>query len=52
MYFTENEVSQQKTEQNGTERLSSLHAKLHQEADKIRKWKVQTEIEIKQKVYI
>ncbi|XP_046580118.1 synaptonemal complex protein 1-like isoform X2 [Haliotis rubra] len=33
----------------GTERLSSLHAKLHQEADKIRKWKVQTEIELKQK---
>ncbi|XP_067675629.1 synaptonemal complex protein 1-like [Haliotis asinina] len=35
--------------QDGTERLSSLHAKLHQEADKIRKWKVQTEIELKQK---
>ncbi|XP_071115241.1 synaptonemal complex protein 1-like [Haliotis cracherodii] len=33
----------------GTERLSSLHAKLHQEADKIRKWKVQIEIELKQK---
>lgn len=34
----------------GSEKLSSLHAKLHQEADRIRKWKVQTEIEIKQKV--
>ncbi|VDH92807.1 synaptonemal complex protein 1 [Mytilus galloprovincialis] len=33
----------------GTEKLSSLHAKLHQEADRIRKWKVQTEIEIRQK---
>ena len=34
----------------GTERLSSLHAKLHQEADKIRKWKVQTEMDMKHKV--
>ncbi|KAL5009725.1 hypothetical protein ScPMuIL_012030 [Solemya velum] len=33
----------------GGERLSSLHAKLQQEADKIRKWRVQTEIELKQK---
>lgn len=33
----------------GTERLTSLHAKLHQEADKIRKWKVQTEMEMKHK---
>ena len=32
------------------ERLSSLHAKLHLEADKIRKWKNQTEFDIKQKV--
>lgn len=31
------------------ERLASLHAKLHQEADKIRKWKNQTEIDVKQK---
>lgn len=35
---------------NSTERLSSLHSELHQEADKIRKWKIQTEIELKQKV--
>ena len=33
------------------ERLSSLHAKLHLEADKIRKWKNQTEFDIKQKVF-
>ena len=32
------------------ERLTSLHAKLHQEADKIRKWKNQIEIDLKQKV--
>ena len=30
--------------------MSSLHAKLHLEADKIRKWKNQTEYDIKQKV--
>lgn len=34
----------------GGERLNSLHAKLHQEADKIRKWKNQTELDLKQKV--
>lgn len=34
------------------ERLTSLHAKLHQEADKIRKWKNQTEIDIRQKVFL
>lgn len=34
----------------GTERLTSLHEKLHHEADKIRKWKVQTEMDLKQKV--
>ena len=34
----------------GGEKLSSLHAKLHLEADKIRKWKNQTEYDIKQKV--
>ena len=34
----------------GTDRLTSLHAKLHQEAEKIRKWKVQTEMEMKHKV--
>ncbi|XP_052811058.1 synaptonemal complex protein 1-like [Mya arenaria] len=31
------------------ERLTSLHAKLHQEADRIRKWKNQTELDLKQK---
>ncbi|XP_060556827.1 putative leucine-rich repeat-containing protein DDB_G0290503 [Ruditapes philippinarum] len=31
------------------ERLNSLHAKLHQEADRIRKWKNQTELDMKQK---
>ena len=32
------------------ERLTSLHAKLHQEADRIRKWKNSTELDLKQKV--
>lgn len=48
----ENENLQQRTLQEqivGTEKLSSLHAKLQLEADKIRKWKLQTEIEIRQK---
>ncbi|PFX31525.1 Synaptonemal complex protein 1 [Stylophora pistillata] len=31
------------------ERIHSLHTRLHQEADKIRKWKTSTEIEIKEK---
>lgn len=33
-----------------TERIHSLHTRLHQEAEKIRKWKTSTEIEIKEKV--
>lgn len=32
------------------ERIHSLHTRLHQEAEKIRKWKTSTEIEIKEKV--
>ena len=32
------------------EKLTFLHVKLHQEADKIRKWKNQTEFDLKQKV--
>lgn len=32
------------------ERIQSLHTRLHQEAEKIRKWKTSTEIEIKEKV--
>lgn len=47
-------MSQQHSEEQemplGTDRLTSLHAKLHQEADKIRKWKTQTEMDMKQKV--
>ncbi|KAL8613720.1 hypothetical protein ACOMHN_029812 [Nucella lapillus] len=42
-------VQQQQDSALGTERLTSLHAKLHQEADKIRKWKVQTEMDMKHK---
>lgn len=34
------------------DRLNTLHAKLHQEADRIRKWKNQTELDLKQKVCI
>jgi len=30
--------------------MRSLHARLQQEAEKIRKWKIQTEVELKQKV--
>ena len=32
------------------ERIQSLHTRLHQEADKIRKWKTSTEMELKEKV--
>lgn len=49
-YDVENEQSQQQEQGQSNERISSLHVKLQQEADRIRKWKVQTEIEIKQKV--
>lgn len=52
--FSENENPQQRMQQDqtiGSQKLSSLHAKLHQEADRIRKWKTQTEIEIRQKVH-
>ncbi|XP_078329240.1 uncharacterized protein LOC144624005 [Crassostrea virginica] len=45
----EQSVIQQQEQSQGNERISSLHVKLQQEADRIRKWKVQTEIEIKQK---
>lgn len=34
------------------ERIHTLHTRLHQEAEKIRKWKTSTEIEIKEKVRI
>ena len=37
--------------QKGGDRLSALHCRLQQEAEKIRKWKNATEVEIKQKVY-
>ena len=48
--FAQQQQQQQEDTSLGTERLSSLHAKLHQEADKIRKWKVQTEMDMKHKV--
>lgn len=50
--YSENEhtASQHQEQTQGSERISSLHVKLQQEADRIRKWKIQTEIEIKQKV--
>lgn len=34
------------------ERLQSLHSKLHHEAEKIRRWKTSTEMEIKEKVLL
>lgn len=37
--------------QKGGDRLSALHCRLQQEAEKIRKWKNATEVEIKQKVH-
>lgn len=37
-------------DESSAERLTTLHARLHQEADKIRRWKLQTETELKQKV--
>ena len=40
----------QALQQGGAERLSALHCRLQQEAEKIRKWKNATEVEIKQKV--
>lgn len=33
-----------------SEQMSTLHVKLHKEADKIRKWKIQTDMELKEKV--
>ena len=38
-------------QQNEDERMKSLHVRLNQEAEKIRKWKVQTEVELKMKVF-
>ena len=34
-----------------TERLAALHNKLHQEAEKIRKWKTKTDLELNDKVF-
>lgn len=34
------------------DRLTALHSRLHQEADKIRKWKTATDIELRQKVCV
>lgn len=41
-------ADQQKT----GDRLTALHSRLHQEADKIRKWKTATDIELRQKVCV
>ena len=40
------------SESKSGERLAALHTRLQQEAEKIRKWKNATEVEIKQKVCI
>lgn len=42
-------VKQQQQQHEGDHMLA-LHSKLHQEADKIRKWKIQTELDLKDKV--
>ena len=41
---------QEESDQQSKEKLSCLHSRLHQEVDKINRWKTQTEMEIKQKV--
>ena len=41
----------QQTQSSG-DRLSALHSRLQLEAEKIRKWKNATEVEIKQKVRV
>ena len=38
--------------QNGSERIISLHGRLQQEAEKIRKWKLQMEMDLKTKVFV
>ena len=49
--FAETEKVEKERAQSA-ERIHSLHTRLHQEAEKIRKWKTSTEIEIKEKVKI
>lgn len=49
----ESHLSQESKEnayQSSAERLSILHSRLYSEAEKIRKWKTHTEMELKQKV--
>lgn len=46
---SENEKAEKERKQSA-ERIQSLHTRLHQEAEKIRKWKTSTEIEMKEKV--
>jgi len=48
---TEAELVEAQLSQKGGDRLSALHCRLQQEAEKIRKWKNATEVEIKQKVH-
>ena len=42
--------SNQEYEQDSGQHMNSLHSKLHQEADKIRKWKIQAELDLKDRV--
>lgn len=46
---SENEKAEKERKQSA-ERIQSLHTRLHQEAEKIRKWKTSTEVEMKEKV--
>lgn len=46
---SENEKAEKERTQSA-ERIQSLHTRLHQEAEKIRKWKTSTEMEMKEKV--
>jgi hypothetical protein len=38
--------------QDSATKMLSLHTRLKMEADKVRKWKIQTELDLKQKVQI
>ncbi|XP_071942601.1 uncharacterized protein [Antedon mediterranea] len=47
--FIQQSKQQKVTAEESSEKLRSLHSKLHKEADKIRKWKVDIEMDVKYK---
>ncbi len=50
MDMNQNQNENQNQYEQSNERISTLHTRLQQEAEKIRKWKLQTELDTKQKV--